>query len=447
MSRNDDPALVRQFQSETEAIREAPDSIFARVTVYALAAFLMIGLGLLVVGKVDRVVSSTSGRIVAVEDPKVYQALDVSIVKTLDVHEGDVVQKGQLLATLDPTFAAADVEELQQQIAGYRTQIERATAELNHSQLAFENEEDAVVKPFAAIQRELFAQRAAALAAQLKSFDEKISFAQSTRLKLQGDEARYQDREEIARQVESMRSKLRASGSGSLLNLLTSTDSRLEMLRQLEQDHNSLVETEHNLASLVADKDAAIEQWKATTSQDLATARASLGQALAQLGKALRHQELVQLKAPETAFVLNIAKTSVGSVLREGDPLMTIVPLRTPLEAEVQISSRDIGFVRAGDPCTLKVDAFDYAEHGYAEGRIRYISEGAFTTDGNGKDIVPYYKARIAIDSLNFVAVPANFRLIPGMTLAADIKIGKRSAIRYLMGGIIRGAGEAMREP
>jgi HlyD family secretion protein len=61
--------------------------------------------------------------------------------------------------------------------------------------------------------------------------------------------------------------------------------------------------------------------------------------------------------------------------------------------------------------------------------------------------MVPYYKARIAIDSLNFVAVPANFRLIPGMTLAADIKIGKRSAIRYLMGGIIRGAGEAMREP
>jgi HlyD family secretion protein len=446
MPRSDD-LIVRQFQSETDAIREAPDPIFARSTLYSLAGLLLALLALSFIGKLDRVISSSGGQIVAVQSPMVFQALDASIIKTLDVHEGDVVAAGQLLATLDPTFAAADVTQLRQQIAGFTTQVERATAEINGAPLAFTDEEDPIVKPYAMVQRELYAQRAAALAAQIKSFDEKIGFAQSTLQKLKQDESRYQDRERIAQQIEDMRSKLRVSGSGSLLNLLNSTDSRLEMLRELEQDHNSLLETEHNLASLAADKDAAIQQWKSTTSQDLVTAKASLEQANAQLTKALKHQDLVRLTAPEAAFVLNIAKTSVGSVLREGDGFMTLVPLRSPLEAEIQIASRDVGFIRAGDPCVVKIDAFNSFEHGYAEGRIRYISEGAFTTDGSGKEIPPYYKARVAIEKMRFIAVPANFRLIPGMTLSADVKVGTRSVFRYLMGGFIRGAGEAMREP
>jgi hemolysin D len=48
---------------------------------------------------------------------------------------------------------------------------------------------------------------------------------------------------------------------------------------------------------------------------------------------------------------------------------------------------------------------------------------------------------------MNLTGVPQNFRLIPGMTLAADVKVGTRSVFRYLMGGFVRGAGEAMREP
>jgi HlyD family secretion protein len=165
------------------------------------------------------------------------------------------------------------------------------------------------------------------------------------------------------------------------------------------------------------------------------------------LSKALKHQDLVRLTAPEPAVVLTIAKLSVGSVLKEGDQLMTLMPLRIPMEAETTISARDIGFVRAGDPATLKIDAFNYAEHGTAEGHVKWISEGAFTTDDDGKPVEAHYKARIAIDEIHFTSVPDNFRLIPGMTLAADIRVGTRSLARYLIGGALHGLGESMREP
>ena len=77
-------------------------------------------------------------------------------------------------------------------------------------------------------------------------------------------------------------------------------------------------------------------------------------------------------------MVLKLAKLSVGSVLKEGDPLFSLAPLRTPVEAEVHILARDIGFVRAGDPATVKLDAFHFVEHGTASGTVRWISEGAF---------------------------------------------------------------------
>ena len=126
--------------------------------------------------------------------------------------------------------------------------------------------------------------------------------------------------------------------------------------------------------------------------------------------------------------------------------LFTLMPLNAPLEAEIHIASRDVGFVRVGDPCTLKIDAFNFVEHGWAEG-VRWISEGAFTVDETNKPVEAYYKLRCTVEHNNFRNVPASFRLIPGMTLTADIKVGTRSVAMYMLRGTARGFSEAMREP
>jgi HlyD family secretion protein len=156
---------------------------------------------------------------------------------------------------------------------------------------------------------------------------------------------------------------------------------------------------------------------------------------------------LVRLTAAEDSFVLTIAKVNVGSVMKAGDTLMSLAPAGAPIEAEVQMAARDVGFVRPGDPATLKIDAFNFAEHGTAEGTVRWISEGSFTRDDNGMPVPAYYKARLAIDSVNLTNVPPSFRLIPGMTLTADIKVGTRSLGAYILGGLLKTLGSSMREP
>jgi HlyD family secretion protein len=221
----------------------------------------------------------------------------------------------------------------------------------------------------------------------------------------------------------------------------------MEMLRQIEYTHNSLVETQAALASAKADLKAFKEQWFAQASQDLVTARNNLDQARASLDKAAKHQDLVRITAAEPSVVLTLSKVSVGSVLKQGDSLMTLMPLRTRLEAEARVSSRDIGFLRVGDPCTMKIDAFNFVEHGTAEGTVRWISEGAFTTDDQGNTVDAYYKTHCSIDRTNFRGVPVNFRLVPGMTLTADVNVGTRSVMLYIFGDMLRGLYESMREP
>jgi hemolysin D len=438
---------IRQFQSETDAIREAPQPRWARVTVLTLTGLVVAAIAIMALTRLDRVVTSMSGKIVSTNQVSVYQALDPSIIRTIEVREGDEVQKGAQLATLDPTFAAADVTQATQQIANLQAQIARDEAQLEGRPLVFPQQLDSELRKYESVQRNYYDQQVAQYKAQLNSFDAKIQQTRATIQKYQADEARYQQRENIAQKVEDMRAILAAHGTGSQLNLYMSQDQRLELARTLEFDHNSLIEAQHTLASLTADREAFVQQWSTQLSQDLVTAHNNLDTAKVQLEKALKHQDLVRLTALEPSVVLTVAKLSVGSVLKEGDTLFTLMPINTPLEAEIRIASRDIGFLRPGDQCVIKVDAFNYMEHGTARGTVRWISDNAFTLDDDGKEVDAFYKSRCSVDEIHFINVPGKFRLIPGMTLQADVNVGSRSVALYLLSGLIRGFNEAMREP
>ena len=445
--RNSSPdALIRIFQSESAEVQEDPEPAQTRLTLSTLAGLFIALVAVTVFMQMNRVVTSNAGLIVTTEPTIVLQALDPSIIKSLEAQEGERVKSGRLLATLDPTFAAADVSAATAQIASLEAEIARTEAELAHVDFN-PPVETAPEGAYMALQRAYFVERKAQFDAQLLAYNEQIAQNKATIRKLKDDLAHYEDRVKISQEIENMRASLAASQYGSRLNLLTATDQRLEMLRTQDFDRNGLAESEHQLASTIANRDAFVEQWTGQVSQELVTARNGLDTAQQQLTKAAKHKDLVRLEAPEDAVVLKLAKLSVGSVLKEADPFITLAPLRSPVEAEVHISAREIGFVRPGDSATIKLDPFNFVEHGTASGAVRWISEGAFTQDDNGNTVDPYYKARVALTKVQLTGVPDSFRLVPGMTLTADINIGSRSVFSYIVRGLIRGVNEAMREP
>ena len=438
--------IVRLFQSETGEILETPEPVAIRVTVGFMAVFLVSLVLLAVFTQLDGVVAST-GMIVTTEPTIVVQALDPSIIKSINVHEGQRVKAGEVLGTLDPTFATADVAALKMQVASLNAQIARCEAELAGQPFTAPTGADPAVLQYGELQKSFYVQRKAQFDAQIHSYDEQISQTKATVAKLENDSVRYGDRAKLAKEVEEMRATLAAAQVGSRLNLLAATDAKTELLRNVEFARNSLAESQHQLQATTATRDAFVQQWLGQTSQELVTARNQRDTALQQLEKATKHKDLVRLEALDDAVILKMAKLSVGSVLKEGDPLFYLAPLGSPVEAEVHIATRDVGFIRPGDPVMVKLDAFNYIEHGMAEGTLRWISEGSFTLDDNGGPVDPYYKARVALTNTDLRNVPEGFRMIPGMTLAGDIHVGTRSVCMYITSGAMRGMGEAMREP
>ena len=174
-----------------------------------------------------------------------------------------------------------------------------------------------------------------------------------------------------------------------------------------------------------------------------------------EINKAKRLHELVCLKAPRSGVVLRIAERSVGSIIQQAEPFITLIPLDSIIEAEVSIKSKDIARIRTGDAVRVKLDAFPFQKHDTLPGQIRVISEDSFAYPGNGitekspsEDTAgAFYRARIALLSRQLRDVPDGFRLQPGMKVRAEIKVGTRRVISYFLYPVIRAFDESLREP
>jgi HlyD family secretion protein len=137
------------------------------------------------------------------------------------------------------------------------------------------------------------------------------------------------------------------------------------------------------------------------------------------------------------------------------------MPADSPLEVEANIAGSDDGFVRVGDEVALKFDTFPFTEYGMAYGTVRTLSANSFNAQddqrnptgamplpsSSGASGMLFYRARIAIDRVDLRGTPKGFKLVSGMPVTADIKVGKRTVIQYLLSRVLAVGSEGMREP
>jgi hemolysin D len=452
-------AQITAFESETHAVFESTTPVSEHVILYVLVGMVAIALGLMSIAKLDRVVTSI-GRIVPVGGTLYVQPFQESIVRQILVKVGDVVKKGQVLATLDPTFAAADLKQLQLQVLSDSAAMERDTAEQRDQPYAPVGR-----NPYQLQQLIIWQRRQAEYHANIANYNAQIASAKAAISQYTMDIAEYGKRLNVASRVEFMHTTLEKDGFGSKLQALVTTDSRIEIGRLLSDSRNQLAASQGTLQSVDEQRAAYIEKWHSDVGNDIVTNQKDLDQAQQALKKAQKISQLVELTAPSDAIVLKIGKFSRGTVASPpadllSEPLFTLTPLNAPLEASVDIDADDIGFVRVGDPVEIKLDAYRYMAHGMAKGVVKTISEGSFTTNEDSSiphqtpsegttlsTVSPFFKARVELTDVHLRNVPANFRLIPGDTLTADIVVGHRTILSYLVEGALRIGSEAMREP
>jgi len=435
-------AAIGAFQKDTEAIQNAPDPFLARITLHLLALFVIGAITWASLSYLDKIVAS-QGKIVSTEANVMVQPLEMAAIKQVLVHAGDVVHQGQVLATLDPTFTQADVLQLESRLANADAQIARLEAE--HDGKTYVPTADRY--GYSTLQQALWRERQAQYKSQMESYEEKLARLQSNVTKYEMDRVHLNERLKVVREIENMRSSLLATQVGSKLNLLQATSDRIDIERNLVLNQNELQGNRHDLQALLAERDVFIQQWNGKIIEELTTQSNEREALREQLTKARKRQSLVQLDAPTDAIVLEVSpKAAPGSIAKEAEPLFTLVPVGAPLEVEANIDARDLAFVQVGDKVRVKLDAYPYMQHGSLEGEVATISEDSFSNKENGNGGL-FYRARIKLVTTMLDNVPSNFRLIPGMPLTADIKVGERRIITYFLRPILRGFDESLREP
>ena len=436
--------VLESFHSETGALLAERGPVLARWSLRLAAIALASALVVSGFVKIDRMVTG-NGHIYSLKPTLVVQSLDRAIITSLRVREGDRVSAGQVMATLDPTFAAADVAQLNVQIESLNAAIGRLEAEHEGREIVAAD----LPPRYVAIQQALWLQRHSEHEQRLRGYDAKIAEYQSRLDKSQANIKHYASQLQVMGEVEDIRHKLYDLRDGSRLTYLEATNQRLQLARSLEQEKNALAETQHALESARADRETFLRQWQGQVDAELIQHRTERDAAGEQLVKATKHHDLIDLRASTDAIVLNVGKFSVGSVLPEATALLTLVPVDAPLEAEIHVDAQEIGFVRPGDPVAIKVEAYNYLEHGTVEGRLRVLSADAFTTSDDDKatPVRPYYKGYVTLDRVALHGVPPDFRLVQGTPVTADIQVGQRTLLSYLVTGALRSVDESMREP
>jgi HlyD family secretion protein len=313
---------------------------------------------------------------------------------------------------------------------------------------------DATLDPkYVLLQTAIYEHRQAEYRAAVAAADADSARLEAGLVTNRASQAGLQERMKVISEVESMRDELYKLSAGSRLNLLQSRLDRLSLNDQLGEKINQEKELLQQLASAREQKEKYINNWTREAGERLTTVQQQISTAAQQLANANRRRSLVVLRAPADGVVLELGLRSIGSVAKEAEPLVTLVPRGNKIEAEVDVDSADVARLRTGDPVRVKLDALPFQRHGTLSGQVRVITENSFPAEKasgqqGGSDAQPaFFRARVALGPVKLQDVPPDFRLIPGMTTTAEINVGKRTVISYLLDPVIRLFDESLREP
>ncbi len=445
------PSNLVEFQPDAVEIEKRSVPGGARWTLYTVVALIAAAIGWACWAQVDKIVIA-QGQLVATEPPIVIQPLSAAPIREILVRFGDVVYPNDILATFDRTFSEADVAIYRAKVDSLTAALARLTAERDG--LEFQLTPTQISDNWRS-QRRAFSDRKLEHAAKLASF-----VAEQGKLEAQqgaNDEkiVTIQGELDVRQRLHEKLLNLRAKDVTSEVELMSAAVELRRTEQSLAEAGSQKVQLHQDLELNAKRRDEYIAHRNAEISQEYAKVQTELSQATEELNKANRINEYVDLRVPADLphpayFVLEVAERSAGSVPQSSESLFKLVPLDVAvngLVAEFDVESRDIGLIRQGDTARIKLDSFPYQKHGTLEGKVRTISEGTFVR-GEGPSSKIMYKARASLGSADRLKnMPEPYRLLPGMTVAVEIVVGKRRVIEYFLYPLIRNLDSATREP
>lgn len=438
--RHETAFLPAALELQETAVSPAP-----RVAAWLLLALILGALGWATLGKID-VVATARGQLVPSDRSKTVQPTETATVTAIKVTEGQVVRAGQVLVELDTTPATADVVRLRAEWVTARLQTSRANALLR----AIEG--DGTLLPLAApdgadaarvaVETRLLHGQAAEYQTKLARLDAEISRREAELRSTHEVVEKLTQTVPIARQQAASYRTLWEEQGISKSQWLDREQQRIEQEQDLATQRSRVQELQASLLESTRQREALRAETKRTALDTLHEGERKAAAATQELVKARQRERLLRLTAPVDGTVQQLAIHTVGGVVTPAQPLMVVVPTDDPVEIEVFVENKDVGFVRAGQPAELKVETFPYTKFGTVPATVRHVSRDAVQDEKRGL----VFTARLALARATIPVNGKTVRLTPGMAVTAEIKTHRRRVIEYFLSPLLQYATESFRE-
>ncbi len=423
-----DASEVMSRQHTARARRISRMAVFVIVALIVWAAF----------ARVDEVTKG-DGRVVPSRQLQVLQSLDGGVVEQILVHEGDQVQAGQVLLTIDPTRATSAVNDSEAQGFALGARVARLRALAQGTTFlppaASSDQERSLLEG----EKRLYDSRVTELQTQVSIVKQQLSQHEQELTEMQAKRTAAQRALELSTQELNQTRPLLATGAVSEVDIL-----RLERdVTKNKGDVDQAAAQIGKVQAMIQESNRKIQEtelaFRNEAGRDLAEAVGKLN-ALNQGAPGLADKvDKAQVKSPVRGRVQRLLANTVGGVVQPGKDIVEIVPLDDSLVLDARVQPRDIAFIHPGQKANVKFTAYDFSIYGGLDADVENISPDTVIDEkGNA-----YYVVRVRTHLSSF---DEKLPIIPGMTAEVDILTGKKTVLSYLLKPVLKVKSYALRE-
>jgi adhesin transport system membrane fusion protein len=409
-----------------------PRTAFVLLVLFSSAAFIAWA----GVAEVDIIVR-TEGRIVPAGKSQIVQHLEGGIVRNILVQEGEVVTSGQALMELSDIQARSNLDQERSRSAAFRGREARLLAEASGS--------GGIAFPKESTDENVRRAESAAFQARRARVAEEVRVLRDQSAQKRGEIAEAESRRknllselEVAKQQFRVIEGLSKDNAASHLELLDS-QSRVQRLSSQIAEAESAIP---RLRAAVAETESKIgEVWaryRAEASSELTQVRAELEKSEFEIDSNADRLQRNQVRAPVAGVVNRLAISTIGGVVKPGEVLMEITPNYSGVLVESRANPNDRANLRSGLSARVRIGAYDYATFGTLNGKVTEVSADTLLDEREGR----YYRVIVKAD----VDATQKMVTVPGMTAIADIVVGKRTVLSYLLSPLLRFRDGAFRD-
>lgn len=446
-----------RFANEVDAALSRRPRFGARLLSLTVAGMLLLLVIWAGFADVDEV-THADGQVVGSQRTQTIQNLEGGIVRNIQVREGQIVEKGAVLAQLDNEVAESSFRDAVSKAVENSLALVRLEAELNEKKPVFPDDLrrwltgrlgiDIDAKTLARA-RQILRDQENAFRSRSELYAHEVDALQALHAQkvhdVEEQEARLEQTNkslEIARQQRDTGAELLRRKNFARMEYLSLEQKVVELQGQVAQLVSGIPRARAAAAEALQRVFSRQAEQRANISQEISKRRIELTSLRETLSAGGDRVTRTELRAPVRGTVRQIYVNTLGGVVKPGEPIMDLVPLDDTLLVEARVSPKDVAFLRPGQDVVVKVTAYDFSIYGGLDAKLESIS--ADTIEDKRGD--PHYLVKVRTQENAITHNNETLPIIPGMMVTADILIGKKTVLDYMLKPILKAKQNALRE-